>query len=184
MTAKRKAKAAKPVRFEATVQSTRAGDILRLPDAASKQLPSRGQVAVEGTLNGHAFDTVIEPDGEFGHWMRVDGSLKKAASAGDEATVEVQPAEEWPEPRVPKDLKKALSGAPKEIRDLWKAGPLGQRNEERRHPRAAGRGEHLQAQQRQAPPLLLQPRVMHRPRAGAKRQARPRLSDESPGYPP
>lgn len=37
------------------------------------------------------FQTVLEPDGELGHWMRIDGRLKKAAgvAAGDTATVEV-----------------------------------------------------------------------------------------------
>jgi hypothetical protein len=94
-----------------------------LPAKASKKLPSRGQVAVHGTINGHAFQTVLEPDGDFGHWMRVDGKLQKAAGvcAGDTATVEVEPTKEWPEPRVPPDLKKALSKAPRDIRDLWQA---------------------------------------------------------------
>ena len=115
------AKQKQAVRFQATVQSTRAGDILRLPAAASKKLPSRGQVAVRGTLEGKDFETVIEPDGEFGHWMRVDGKLKNAAGPGDEVVVDVEPAEVWPEPSVPKDLRAALSAAPEEIRDLWKA---------------------------------------------------------------
>jgi len=55
--------------------------------------------------------------------MRVDRKLQKAAGvgAGDTATVEVEPTKEWPEPRVPPDLKKALSKAPRDIRDLWQA---------------------------------------------------------------
>ena len=47
--------------------------LVQLPLPASKKLPSRGQVAVQGTLNGHAFDTVLEPDGEFGRaaaWLK------------------------------------------------------------------------------------------------------------------
>ena len=112
------AKQKQPVRFQATVQPTKAGAILRLPDAASKKLPSRGPVAVQGTINGNAFETVLEPDGEFGHWMRVDAKLR---GEGAEASVEVTPAEEWPEPAVPKDLRQALSEAPQEIRELWKA---------------------------------------------------------------
>lgn len=108
------------IRFAARLQTTGGRTILRLPEAASKKLPSRGQVAVRGTINGHAFETVLEPDGEFGHWMRVDGKLKKAASGpGGKATVEVEPTREWPEPRVPEDLGQALSDAPPEIRDLW-----------------------------------------------------------------
>ena len=112
------------IRFDVAVQTTRGGRaILRLPVAASKKLPSRGQVAVHGTINGYGFQAVLEPDGEFGHWMGVDLRMQKAAGAhpGDTATVEVEPAHEWPEPSVPPDLRKALSDAPREVRDLWQA---------------------------------------------------------------
>ena len=51
------------IRFEARVQSNGGSTILRLPDDASAKLPSRGQVAVKGVMNGHAFQTVLEPDG-------------------------------------------------------------------------------------------------------------------------
>jgi hypothetical protein len=111
------------VRFDATLRVVRGRGVLRLPEAASKALPSRGQVAVHGTIHGHAFETVLEPDGEFGHWMRVDASLMENVGIGpeDTVTVEVEPSKAWPEPRVPKDLKTALSGAPPEVRDLWQA---------------------------------------------------------------
>ncbi len=96
---------------------------MRLPKQASGELPSRGQVAVEGTINGHAFQAVLEPDGTFGHWMPVDQKLRRAAhlSVGATAEVEVVPRKEWPEPAVPKDLAAALKAAPQEVRDLWKA---------------------------------------------------------------
>ena len=95
--------------------------ILRLPAEASRKLPSRGQVAVRGTINGHAFETVLEPDGSFWHWMRIEGRLKRAAglNAGDGATLELEPMREWPEPEVPRDLQQALAASPREIRDLW-----------------------------------------------------------------
>ena len=111
------------IRFEGTVVSTCGRAILRLPEAASKGLPSRGQVAVAGTINGCAFQTVLEPDGEFGHWLKIDPKLGQAAGAspGESATVEVKPADEWPEPRVPRDLGAALSGASPDVRDLWDA---------------------------------------------------------------
>lgn len=113
----------RPVRFEAEVQSARGGRaILRLPAAASEELPSRGQVAVNATLGSHAFSTVVEPDGEFGHWLSLDAALLAAARVGpgDAAQVELVPASEWPEPVVPKDLKQALSAAPGDVRELWK----------------------------------------------------------------
>jgi hypothetical protein len=78
---------------------------------------------VRGTINGTTFQTVLEPDGDFGHWMSVDARLKKSAGVviGEPAIVEVEPADEWPEPRVPPDLKKALSDAPPKILELWRA---------------------------------------------------------------
>lgn len=111
------------IRFDATLRTISGRAILRLPEVASKRLPSRGQVAVHGTINGYEFRTVLEPDGDFGHWMSVERRLQKAAGVGpgDTATVEVEPTKEWPEPNVPPDLRKALSDAPREIRDLWRA---------------------------------------------------------------
>jgi hypothetical protein len=97
--------------------------VLRLPQKASAKLPSRGQVAVNGTINGIAFQTVLEPDGSRGHWMRVDRKLQRVAGvgAGDSATLDIEASKDWPEPRVPHDLKAALATAPQEIRDLWSA---------------------------------------------------------------
>ena len=64
--------------------------IVRLPEKASAKLPSRGQVAVQGTINGHEFQTVLEPHGSCGHSMRLDQKLQQTAavSAGDTATLE------------------------------------------------------------------------------------------------
>ena len=50
------------VRFDATLYTIDKWTILRLPEKASGKLPSRGQVAVQGTINGHGFQTVLEPD--------------------------------------------------------------------------------------------------------------------------
>lgn len=109
------------IRFDARLCTIDKSTILRLPEGASGRLPSRGQVAVEGTINGHGFHTVVEPDGAFGHWMRIEGTLQQAAgvSAGDTATLEIEPLKEWPEPNVPRDLETALAAAPQKIQDLW-----------------------------------------------------------------
>jgi hypothetical protein len=95
--------------------------VLRLPDTASKNLPSRGQVAVHGTINGVDFQTVLEPDGNSGHWMRVDDTQQHLAgiSAGDRATVDIEVTKDWPEPSLPQDLATALAAAPKQIQALW-----------------------------------------------------------------
>src|ERR1700692_3287575 len=88
------------IRFDAQLSTIDRSTILRLPEKASRKLPSRGQVAVQGTINGHGFQTVLEPDGDFGHWMRIDGKLQKstALSAGDTAALEIEPLKDWPEP--------------------------------------------------------------------------------------
>ncbi len=110
------------IRFEAALRTIDRWTVLRLPEMASKKLPSRGQVAVRGTINGHGFQTVLEPDGYFGHWMRIDAKLQHAASlrAGDTATLEIESLKDWPEPNVPHDLETALAAAPQKIQDLWK----------------------------------------------------------------
>jgi hypothetical protein len=110
------------IRFDATLYTIDKSTVLRLPEKASGKLPSRGQVAVQGTINGHEFQAVLEPDGYFGHWMRIDGKLQQTAAlgAGDTATLEIESLKDWPEPNVPQDLKKALAAAPQKIQDLWK----------------------------------------------------------------
>jgi predicted alpha/beta hydrolase family esterase len=117
-----KSSGAPTIRFDATLYTIDNSTILRLPEKASGKLPSRGQVAVHGTINGHEFQTVLEPDGYSGHWMRIDGQLQQTAalSAGDTATLEIETLEGWPEPNVPQDVEKALAAAPQKIQDLWK----------------------------------------------------------------
>jgi Domain of unknown function (DUF1905)/Bacteriocin-protection, YdeI or OmpD-Associated len=109
------------VRFDASLSTIDTLTVLRLPETASENLPSRGQVAVHGTINGVEFQTVLEPDGKSGHWMRVDETLQRAAgvSAGEAATLDIEVARDWPEPSVPKDLATALAAAPQKIQNLW-----------------------------------------------------------------
>ena len=110
------------IRFDAALYTIANWTVLRLPEKASEKLPSRGQVAVQGTINGHGFQTVLEPDGYFGHWMRIEGKLQRIAalSTGDTATLEIELLKDWPEPNVPQDLVTALVAAPQKIRELWK----------------------------------------------------------------
>src|SRR5499427_6033478 len=109
------------IRFDGTLSAIDTSTVLRLPETVSKDLPSRGQVAVHGTINGVEFRTVLEPDGNSGHWMRVDDALQHAAglSAGDTATLDIEMTKDWPEPSVPQDLATALVAAPQKIQNLW-----------------------------------------------------------------
>jgi hypothetical protein len=108
------------VRFEAEARKTGRWTILRLPDDASAELPSRGQIAVTGVMNGHAFQTVLEPDGRRGHWLKVDTKLQRAAALkeGEAVALEVEPTKDWPEPDIPGDFQAALNDAP-DISELW-----------------------------------------------------------------
>src|ERR1700753_1761747 len=109
------------IRFDATRHAIDQWTIVRWPEKASAKLPSRGQVAVQGTIDGHEFQTVLEPDGCSGHWMRIDEKLESTAaiSAGDRATIKIEPASDWPEPEVPRDFETALVAAPQKIQDQW-----------------------------------------------------------------
>src|SRR6478752_381577 len=91
-----------PVRFAAQLLSIEATTLLQLPGEASEQLPSRGQVAVRGAINGHELQTVVEPDGRGGHWIRVDPALQRATGldVGDTAKLTLEVAGDWPEPEL------------------------------------------------------------------------------------
>ncbi len=94
--------------------------ILRLPDSASAMLPSRGMNAVEGTINGHPFQTVLEPDGRGGHWFRVATALQKIAEvkSGDIVTLAITISGNCPEPDLPEDLGNALAEDPL-VQERW-----------------------------------------------------------------
>ena len=115
-----------PIQFSTKLFDINSWTILRLPDDASAQLPTRSMLMVKGTLNSVPFTTLLEPDGKYGvglkpsHWFRPDEKLLKDAKAksGDIVLVELEPTKEWVEPEVPKDVKKALSTSSK-AEDLW-----------------------------------------------------------------
>jgi hypothetical protein len=94
---------------------------LVLPKDASAKLPSRGMTAIEGTINGCAFQAVLKPDGQKSHWLKVDRKLSEAADAdaGDVVALEIAPAAKEPEPTVPPDLRKALAAAAAKARAAW-----------------------------------------------------------------
>ena len=120
-------KPASKIRFKAKLirpaetEKANSWTFLILPKVASAKLPSRGQTAVEGTLNGTPFQAVLDPDGQKSHWLKVNRKLRDAAGAeaGDIVTLEIAPATKKPEPEVPADLKKALASAGPKTRMVW-----------------------------------------------------------------
>src|SRR4029079_15126457 len=105
------------IHFEAKLFNIGSWTILRLPESASAKLPSRGMTMVSGTINGAPFKAVLEPDGRYApgqnpsHWFRPDKKLLDDASAkaGDTVQVSLEPTNEWIEPDVPEDFKRALA---------------------------------------------------------------------------
>ncbi|MCC6950067.1 MAG: DUF1905 domain-containing protein [Phycisphaerales bacterium] len=95
---------------------------LVLPAEASAGLPSRGQVSASGTVNGAKFRATLEPDGRGGHWMKVSRVLRLRAGAepGDSVRVELTPASDEPEPRVPADFRRALAAAGARVQAAWR----------------------------------------------------------------
>jgi hypothetical protein len=77
--------------------------------------------SVEGTFNGLAFQATLEPDGQGGHWLKVDRRMREeaGAEAGDVVTLEIAPVAQEPEPKVPADVRKALASARPEARNVW-----------------------------------------------------------------
>jgi hypothetical protein len=94
---------------------------LNLPGDASKKLPSRSMVSVEGTFNGFPFVATLKPDGQGGHWLQVDEKLRQGAGAkaGDIVELEIAPVAVEPEPEVPGDVQQALDAAPPKARETW-----------------------------------------------------------------
>lgn len=94
---------------------------LRLPEHASQQLPARSMVSVEGTFNGNPFQATLEPDGEGGHWLRIQPNLATVVKAevGSVAELEISLVTKEPEPEVPDDLQSALVSAPPKAMETW-----------------------------------------------------------------
>jgi len=112
-----KAKLHRPAGTGKTVTWT----FLKLPRDASEKLPSRGMASVEGTFNGFAFQATLAPDGQGGHWLKVDRELREAAGAeaGKVVRLEIAPAAVEPEPELPPGLRAALAAASPKARESW-----------------------------------------------------------------
>jgi hypothetical protein len=91
-----------------------------LPTEVSEKLPRRGRTTVDGTINGHGFRALLEPDGQKSHWLRIDAELLELSGTafGDTAQFEIMSVEREPEPDVPADLLLALEASP-ESRATW-----------------------------------------------------------------
>ncbi len=110
------------IRCTAELTTIGSWNVLVLPKSASDKLPSRGATAVEGRINDSPFTAVLEPDGKGSHWFQITAALGTAAGAqaGATVTLAMEPAKEWPEPEVPKDIRSGMHSVP-EAQKMWKA---------------------------------------------------------------
>jgi len=104
------------MRFCSKLLRAEEGDwcFLAIPKDVSDRLPRRGRTSVAGTIGGHPFQATLEPDGQLGHWLKVDAALQAAASlqCGDQVALQITPVDQEPEPTAPKDLTAALADNP------------------------------------------------------------------------
>lgn len=93
-----------------------------LPQAVSAVLARRGRITVIATINGYAFEALLEPDGKKSHWLRIDKEQLELSGAviGADALFEVVAVDKEPEPEVPADLVNALQ-ASSEAQTTWHA---------------------------------------------------------------
>lgn len=108
------------IHFSAKLITINSWTILLVPPEFSVKLPSRGMTMVKGRINGIQFQTELEPDGKGSHWFKVDESLLKSIGvhSGDTVLLEIESTNEWPEPKVPEDVKVALDASLK-AQTLW-----------------------------------------------------------------
>ncbi|MDB5177026.1 MAG: hypothetical protein JWN75_694 [Candidatus Saccharibacteria bacterium] len=113
--------AAVTIHFDTDLITIGKRTIARIPETESVKLPSRGQIAVTGTVNSHDFQTVLEPDGYWSHYIKFDANLQNelGIGTGDTITVEITPTKQWPEPMVPKDVADALASSPENVKTKW-----------------------------------------------------------------
>lgn len=79
-------------------------------------------VSVEAVLQGTEFQTSLHPDGEGGHWMKVEPSLVEFAKVkpNEDVTVSLTVMTKEPEPVVPEDIQ-AMLDASEIAKKTWNA---------------------------------------------------------------
>ncbi len=95
--------------------------ILKLPLNISKELPSRGMVMIEGTINNVDFTSPLEPDGLGSHWLNISDKFRDvlAIEVGTLATLSIRPTKDWIEPELPEDLGLSLKSM--QLENQWRS---------------------------------------------------------------
>lgn len=110
------------VALDAVVATAGETTIVKIGEDQSREfLPSRGQVFVKGTIDGADFEKVLEPDGYWSHWFRLDKQLQNelGVKVGDALKLNVVVSKDWPEPEMPNDFAEGLDEAPQKVKQKW-----------------------------------------------------------------
>jgi len=99
--------------FEAILSKIEGHTIVKIPSSSSEQLPSRGMVMIQGTINDISFKAPLEPDGKGSHWFELNDLLMADAGliVGQTAAFMIEPIDEWMEPIIPDDIMDAIMRA-------------------------------------------------------------------------
>lgn len=107
-----------PITCTAPVLTINNHTLVHLPKPVSAKLPSRGMAMAKGTVNGKECTLPLEPDGKGSHWFSVTKPMQTAIKGANKVELSLEPLEDWPEPEIPQDLKKALQGNSK-AHETW-----------------------------------------------------------------
>lgn len=175
------ARAAPAVRFEATLYTIDGSTILRLPEKASNQLPSRGQVAVQAAVNGHACrpssNRTASPATGCGSTRSNSGPLRSApgtpwkSCSCPSRTGRNQRCHVIFRPRSLRRRTGSRSCEGHHADGVLGVGSVGECDPESRHAPAPRRSQHLEDAEREAPAVLFQPGRVHRPGPFEEREA-------------
>ena len=96
--------------FEAILTKVESLKVIKIPLSLSLELPSRGMVMVQGTMNDVSFQVPLEPDGKGSHWFEVSDPLSEDVGVivGQTVSLSIEPLDEWKEPEIPDDLMDAI----------------------------------------------------------------------------
>lgn len=98
------------ITFEAVSSKINSRKVIRIPLSSGENLPSRGMVMIQGTINGVFFHAPLEPDGKGSHWFEVSDLLSEELGimAGQTVSINIEPVDEWIEPEIPGDIMDAI----------------------------------------------------------------------------
>ena len=99
--------------FKAILTKVESRKIIKIPLSSSVELPSRGMVMVQGTMNEVSFQVPLEPDGKGSHWFEVSDFLIEdlGITVGQTVSLSIEPLDEWREPEIPVELMDAIINA-------------------------------------------------------------------------